>query len=176
MQHTFLLRLILYTTQIQFPLSLFVFIDSFVVSVLQDAGGYAISRENNLELHLGYHTCWLSYLTLVCLWCVRTFSRAVFRSRDYQIFSDGQITSFTYPWCSAGALRARELRYKGAARTGRGLWAPGLIRFFCFFVGMGTINRQRLLLAHKGSIISVRVKVRRDVDVEKWRGWRHEVC
>ena len=32
------------------------------------------------------------------------------RSRDYQIFSDGYITSFSYPWCSAGSLRARELR------------------------------------------------------------------
>ena len=52
-----------------------VFIDSFVVSALQDAGGYAISRQNNLELHLGCHTCWLSYFTLVCLWCWRTVSR-----------------------------------------------------------------------------------------------------
>ena len=25
-------------------------------------GGYAISHQNNLELHLGCHTCWLSYL------------------------------------------------------------------------------------------------------------------
>ena len=33
-----------------------VYIDSFVVSVLQDAGGYAISRQNNLELHFGCHT------------------------------------------------------------------------------------------------------------------------
>ena len=29
------------------------------------------------------------------------------RSRDYQIFSDGQITTFSYPWCYA----ARELLY-----------------------------------------------------------------
>ena len=29
--------------------------DSFVVSALQDAGGYAISRQNNLELHVGCH-------------------------------------------------------------------------------------------------------------------------
>ena len=41
----------------QFPLSVLVFIDLFVVSALQDASGYAISRQNNLELHLGYHTC-----------------------------------------------------------------------------------------------------------------------
>ena len=54
----------------------FRFIDSSVVSALQDAGGYAISRQNNLELHLGYHTCGLSYFTLVCLWCGRTVSRA----------------------------------------------------------------------------------------------------
>ena len=53
------LRLILQTTRIQkqFPLFFFVFIDSFVVFALQDAGGYAISRQNNLELHLGCHTC-----------------------------------------------------------------------------------------------------------------------
>ena len=51
-------------------------IDSFVVSALQDAGGYAISRQNNLESHLGYHTCWLSYFTLICLWCGWTVSQA----------------------------------------------------------------------------------------------------
>ena len=33
------------------------FIDYLVVSALQDAGGYVISRQNNLELHLGCHTC-----------------------------------------------------------------------------------------------------------------------
>ena len=27
-----------------------------------DTGGYAISRQNTLELHLGCHTCWLSFL------------------------------------------------------------------------------------------------------------------
>ena len=43
--------------QKQFLLSVFVFIDSLVVSALQDAGGYAISRQNNFEWHLGYHTC-----------------------------------------------------------------------------------------------------------------------
>ena len=54
---TIYLSLTLQTTRIekQFPLSVFVFIDSFVVFALQDAGGYAISRQNNLELHLGYH-------------------------------------------------------------------------------------------------------------------------
>ena len=34
------------------PLSVFVFIDSLAVSALQDAGGYAISRQNIFELHL----------------------------------------------------------------------------------------------------------------------------
>ena len=37
------------------------FIGSLVVSASQDAGGYAIARQNNLELHLGCHTCSLSY-------------------------------------------------------------------------------------------------------------------
>ena len=31
--------------------------------------------------------------------------------RHNQIFSDGWFTKFYYPWCSAGALRAPELRY-----------------------------------------------------------------
>ena len=71
--------LILLKTRIQrqFPLSIFLFIAFLVVSAFQDAGGYAISRQNNLELHLGCHTCWLNYFTLVCLWCGRTVSRAV---------------------------------------------------------------------------------------------------
>ena len=40
---------------------------------------------------------------------VRTDGRAVgVRSRDYQIFSDGQFTTFLYPWCSAArASRAK---------------------------------------------------------------------
>ena len=50
---------ILKTTRIQnqFPLSVFVFIDSLIVSASQHGSGYAISRQNNLELHLGCHTC-----------------------------------------------------------------------------------------------------------------------
>ena len=53
------LSLILKTTRIQkqFPLSVFVFIDSLVVSASQDADGYAISRQNKIELHLCCHTC-----------------------------------------------------------------------------------------------------------------------
>ena len=58
------LSLTLKTTRIQkqFPLSVFVFAS-------QDEGGYAFSRQNNLELHLGSNTCWVSYFTFVCLWC-----------------------------------------------------------------------------------------------------------
>ena len=46
------LGLILKTTQIQkqFPLSVVFFTDSLVVSASQDAGGYAISCQNNLNL------------------------------------------------------------------------------------------------------------------------------
>ena len=67
-------------------------IDSSVAFALQDAGGYAISLQNNLELHLGCHTCSLSYFTLVCLWCGRTVGRAYghmitkFSRVDYFIF------------------------------------------------------------------------------------------
>ena len=68
------LSLLLWTTRIQkqFTLSFFIFIDSLVVSTLQDAGGYAISRQNNFEFDLGCHTCWLSYFTFVHLWCGRS--------------------------------------------------------------------------------------------------------
>ena len=53
------LSLLLQTTRIQkqLPLSFIVFIDSSVVSALKDSGGYAISSQNNLELHLGCYTC-----------------------------------------------------------------------------------------------------------------------
>ena len=56
-----------------------------------DASGYAISRQNNLALHLGCHTCWLSYLTLVCLRC------GVYGHVITKFSGKGR---FTYPWCS----------------------------------------------------------------------------
>ena len=58
---TITLSLILQTTRIQ--------------KHLQDAGDYAISHQNNFELHLGCHTCRLNYFTLVYLWCGRTVVR-----------------------------------------------------------------------------------------------------
>ena len=113
---TIYLSLIRQTTRIQkqFPLSVFFFIDSFVVSAYKTPVAiYAISCQNNLELHLGYHTCWLSYFTLVYLWCGRTVGRAVCRCTvkwlpnflgwvDYFIF-------FTH-----GALLARFARESSA--------------------------------------------------------------
>ena len=52
-------------------------------------GGHVISFQIIWNLHLGRHTCWLSYFTLVCLWCGRTVARSLgVRSRGYQIFSD----------------------------------------------------------------------------------------
>ena len=51
------LSLILWTTRIQkhFPLSVFVFIDSLVVSASQDAGSHTLSRQNNLVFGIGLH-------------------------------------------------------------------------------------------------------------------------
>ena len=94
------LSLILKTTQIQkhFPLSVFVFIDSLVVSASQDAGGHTLSRQNNLTFGIGLHVVG-----------VRTVVRTL---RHNQIFSDGYVTKFSYLRCFAGALRARELRYE----------------------------------------------------------------
>ena len=54
----------------QSPLSAFVFVNFLVVSALQDAGGYAISRQNNLELHLGYLTCWDSGVQVLTNHCI----------------------------------------------------------------------------------------------------------
>ena len=51
------LNLIIWTTRIQkhFPLSVFVFIDSFLVSASQDAGGHTLSCQNNLTCGIGLH-------------------------------------------------------------------------------------------------------------------------
>ena len=51
------LSLILKTTRIQknFPLSVFVFIDSVVVSASQDEGGRTLSRQNKLTFTFGLH-------------------------------------------------------------------------------------------------------------------------
>ena len=84
------LSLILKATRIQeqFPLSVFVFIDSLVVSALQEAGGYAIPRQKNLELP--YLCIELFYIGMPL---VRTDGRLVGRlevqSRDYKNFSNG---------------------------------------------------------------------------------------
>ena len=78
-----------YRNNFRFPL-----IDSLVVSALQEAGGYAISRQNNLDrvaFGLPYLLIELFYISMPV---VRTNGpsggRSVgVRSRDYQIFSDG---------------------------------------------------------------------------------------
>ena len=60
-----------------FSVFLLLCIPILAASALQDAGGYAISRQNNIKLHLGCHTCWLRHLTLVFLWRRRTVGRTV---------------------------------------------------------------------------------------------------
>ena len=72
------LSLILQTTRIQkqFPLFVFVFIVYLVVSALHDSGGYAISRQNNLDLRLGCHTC-RSELFYIGIPVVRTDGRSL---------------------------------------------------------------------------------------------------
>ena len=83
-----------------FPLSVFVFTDCLVIFASQDAGNYATSRQNNLDLHLGCHACWLSYFTLVCLTDGLAVGRCTVTWLSF-FFSDGQFTTFLYPWCSA---------------------------------------------------------------------------
>ena len=45
----------------------------------------------------------------------RSDGRTLVRSRDYQIFLAWWFTKISYPWCSASALRALELRYNQRA-------------------------------------------------------------
>ena len=106
------LSLILWTTRIQkqFPLSFFIFINSLlVVSALQDAGGYAISRQNNFELHLGCHACGLSYFTLACLWCGRTVGRSVY---GHVITTFSRMGSLPHFLTHGAPLRARLLKWR----------------------------------------------------------------
>ena len=80
---------------------------ALVVSALQDAGGYAISHQNNLELQLGCHTCWLSYFNLVYLWCGGTVScRQSVCGQVITKFSG--MGRFTYPGCSTDVRLTRE--------------------------------------------------------------------
>ena len=92
-----------------FQISVFCFFlyRALVVSALQDAGGYAISHQNNLELQLGCHTCWLSYFNLVYLWCGRTVScRQSVCGQVITKFSG--MGRFTYPGCSTDVRLTRE--------------------------------------------------------------------
>ena len=80
------LRLIL-KKQKQFSLSIFVFIDSLVVSASQDAGGYVISHQKNIELHLGCLP--VDWVILHWYTCGADGRRTGVRSRDYQTFTNG---------------------------------------------------------------------------------------
>ena len=75
--------------QKQFPLSVFVYIDSLVVSASQDAGGYAISRQNNIKLPYLY-VDWVILHWYASGADGRSVGRSVRggdeRSRDYRIF------------------------------------------------------------------------------------------
>ena len=117
-----------YKNNFRFPFSSLL---TLVVSALQDAGGYAISRQNNLELHLGRHTCWLSYFKLVCLWCGRTVARAVGRSVQGHVINKFSRMGRLLHFLTHGASRAR---------------AP---------LSINTFRRDSLLLLFKGYLVGV---------------------
>ena len=58
--------------QKQFPLSVFVFIDSLVVSASQDQGGHALFRQNNLTFGISLHV--VGVRTAVCTLLHKQFS------------------------------------------------------------------------------------------------------
>ena len=74
--------------------------DGLLVSrASQDSGGYTISRQKTLELYLGCHTCWLSYIGMPV---VQTNGRTVTWWVDHHIFLDiGLRSRFARVWSSA---------------------------------------------------------------------------
>ena len=60
--------------------------------------GFAISRQNNFEMYLGCHTFWLSYFTLVCLWCGRRGGRVGWRTLTSLPKNARKNFFKNYPW------------------------------------------------------------------------------
>ena len=86
---------ILYTTRIQkkFPLSVFIFIDFSSCLFFTRRGWLCDFPPKKTRVAFGLPYCWLSYFTLVCLWCGRTVGRVYGHVItnflgwvDYQIF------------------------------------------------------------------------------------------
>ena len=75
-------------------------------------GGHAISFQIKPWAHLGCHTCWLIYFTLVCLWCGRTVGRAGGRCTVTWLpnFLGWVFYHILLPMVLRSALRARQLR------------------------------------------------------------------
>ena len=84
--------------------------DSLVVSALQDAACYVITYQNDLGLHLGFHTCWLSYFALVSLWCRQTVTR-MYRHLITKICWMGRLPHFLTRGALLHVLRGQEIRY-----------------------------------------------------------------
>ena len=84
------LGLILYKTRIQkhLPLSVFVFIDSLIVSAPQDVDGHTLSRQNNLNFG-------------ICLHAVGVRTVSVRTLRHNQIFFLSKVTNLSQQWGSA---------------------------------------------------------------------------
>ena len=74
-------------------------------------GGHAIFSKQNVELHLGFHTCWSNYFTLVCLRCRRTVGRSVYGHVVTKFSRMGSLPHFFTLGAPLRELRAGELRY-----------------------------------------------------------------
>ena len=63
--------------------------------------------KQNLGFHLDCLTCWLSYFTLVCLWCGRTVARSVCGHVIIKFSRTGRLPHFLSYWAlpMRGALR-----------------------------------------------------------------------
>ena len=129
--------------------------DSLVVSPLQDAGGYAISRQNNLELYLGCQTCWLSYFTLVCLWCGRTVAWAGDRSVYGHVITKFSRMGRLLHFLTHGAPLARFVRESSAIKLQqKHIYASGYKRRFEVTMKMDRHNTWNVMWRSDGFPIS----------------------
>ena len=108
------LSLILQTTRIQkqFPLSVFVFIDSLVVSALQEASGYAISR---ITMHSSIiiFACFIYFknLSVFSLWLFRTFLYSLsWNGAMFQTVLTFELPKLTFSCCDGCGFTSRSLQ------------------------------------------------------------------
>ena len=86
--------------------------DSLIVSASQDAGGYAIFRENNLEFAFGLPIEWVILHWYACGADGRSGGRSVYGHVITKFSRMGSLTHVLTHGARLRALRVRELGYE----------------------------------------------------------------